>query len=144
MIEEFVRPTGKTFFGKTCGFAVRSFLAVLFLAIFSGCAKNKVEEAFKGGISPERANRVIGEYCQGCHVHKSFDPYLHIPRVRKLYNRAVFKETKECRVCHYIEKDWMYNRHKRRTRMPEDAAGESPESQAGNRADTAEATAAGE
>ena len=100
-------------------------LAWLFSGIggagFSGCAPMELEKAFRGDLKPGKANKVIGNYCQSCHIHKDFDPLLHVTSVRKLYKRRVFRKSRECRSCHYIEKDWMHNQHERKTRMPDDA-----------------------
>jgi hypothetical protein len=105
---------------RMAAFAKQGLLMVLFLVLFSGCTNKDVEKAFKGDLRPGQANRVIGEYCQSCHIHKDFDPPLHVSKVRNLYNRRVFKKARECRSCHYIEKNWMHNQHERKTRMPED------------------------
>ncbi len=100
----------------------KCFLILILAAMaFSGCSYAEVEKAFKGDLRPGKANRVIGEYCQSCHIHKDFDPPLHISAVRDLYSRPVFKRTRECRSCHYIEKNWMTDEHERKTRMPDDA-----------------------
>ena len=120
-VKEFMHPFRKAFSGKTYGFVTQGFLAVLFLVSFSGCSNIEVEKAFKGELRPGKANKVIGEYCQSCHIHKYFDPPLHVSKVRSLYNRPVFKRARECRSCHYIEKNWMHNQHERKTRMPKDA-----------------------
>jgi len=93
----------------------------IFLPIISGCINLEIEKAFKGDLRPGKANKVIGEYCQSCHIHKDFDPPLHVSEVRSFYKRTVFRKARECRFCHYIEKDWMNNQHARKTRMPEDA-----------------------
>ena len=90
-------------------------------AILSGCAPMEVEKAFRGDLPPGKANKVIGNYCQSCHIHKDFDPLLHVSNVRSLHRRRVFRKARECRSCHYIEKNWMHNQHKRKTRMPGDA-----------------------
>ena len=90
-------------------------------AILSGCAPMEVEKAFRGDLKPGKANKVIGNYCQSCHIHKGFDPLLHVASVRSLYKRRVFRKSRECRSCHYLEKNWMHNQHKRKTRMPDDA-----------------------
>ena len=97
-----------------------AFFGIL-LAVVSGCTKLEVEKAFKGDLRPRKANKVIGDYCQSCHIHRDFDPPLHVSKVRSLYKRTVFRKARECRSCHYIEKDWMNNQHERKTRMPEDA-----------------------
>ena len=90
-------------------------------AILSGCSPMELEKAFKGDLPPGKANKIIGTYCQSCHIHKGFDPLLHVASVRSLYKRRVFRKARECRSCHYIEKNWMHNQHKRKTRMPDDA-----------------------
>ena len=90
-------------------------------AILSGCAPMEVEKAFRGDLPPGKANKVIGNYCQSCHIHKGFDPLLHVSNVRSLYKRRVFRKSRECRSCHYLEKNWIHNQHKRKTRMPDDA-----------------------
>ena len=91
------------------------------LAILSGCTHMEVDKAFRGDLPAGKANKVIGNYCQSCHIHKDFDPLLHVTNVRSLYKRRVFRKSRECRSCHYIEKDWMHNQHERKTRMPGDA-----------------------
>jgi len=90
-------------------------------AVLSGCAPVELDKAFRGDLSPGKANKVIGNYCQSCHIHKNFDPLLHVASVRKLYKRRVFRKSRECRSCHYVEKNWMHNQHERKTRMPGDA-----------------------
>jgi len=90
-------------------------------AVFSGCAPVELDKAFRGDLPPGKANKLIGNYCQSCHIHKNFDPLLHVASVRKLYKRRVFRKSRECRSCHYIEKNWMHNQHERKTRMPGDA-----------------------
>jgi hypothetical protein len=118
VIKEFIYL--KAFFGRTVGFTMQGFLMALLLVIFSGCTNVDVEKAFNGDLRPGQANKIIGEYCQSCHIHKDFDPPLHVSKVRNLYNRPAFKKARECRSCHYIEKNWMHNQHERKTRMPED------------------------
>ncbi|MFT4579449.1 MAG: hypothetical protein ACI9UO_002290 [Nitrospinales bacterium] len=95
-------------------------LAGMLLALLTGCSNVEVEQAFKGEFRAGKANKIIGEYCQSCHIHKDFDPPLHVSKVRSLYKRPVFRKARECRSCHYIEKDWMHNQHERKTRMPGD------------------------
>ena len=90
-------------------------------AVLSGCTPMELDKAFRGSLPPGKANKIIGNYCQSCHIHKDFDPLLHVANVRKLYKRRVFRKSRECRSCHYIKKDWMHNQHERKTRMPDDA-----------------------
>ena len=91
------------------------------VTILSGCTYIEVEKDFKGNLRPGKANKIIGNYCQSCHIHKAFDPLLHVANVRSLYKRRIFRKSRECRTCHYIEKNWMHNQHERKTRMPHDA-----------------------
>ena len=95
--------------------------SLFLLVIMTGCTNLEVEKAFKGDLRPRQANKVIGDYCRSCHIHKDFHPPLHVSAVRSLYKRTVFRKARECRSCHYIEKDWLNNQHARKTRMPEDA-----------------------
>ena len=120
-MKEVVGSFGNDFSGKTKVFITRVFFGVLFLVSVSGCSTIEVEQAFKGKFRSGKANKIIGEYCQSCHIHKDFDPPLHVSKVRNLYARPVFKKARECRSCHYIEKNWMHNQHERKTRMPDDA-----------------------
>ena len=96
-------------------------ISIFLLAMLLGCAHPDIERAFKGDLRAGKANKVIWEYCQCCHIHKDFDPPLHVSNVRSLYKRPVFRKARECRSCHYLEKNWMYNQHGRKTRMPADA-----------------------
>ena len=91
------------------------------LFLLTGCSHVEVEQAFKGEFRAGKSNKIIGEYCKSCHIHKDFDPPEHVSKVRSLYKRPVFRKARECRSCHYIEKDWMHNQHERKTRMPNDA-----------------------
>ena len=95
-------------------------ICIFLFLVSSGCTSRDVEKAFNGDLRPGKANRVIGEYCQSCHIHKDFDPPLHVSEVRNLYSSSVFNKARECRTCHYIEKNWMHNQHERKTLMPED------------------------
>ena len=117
-LKEFKYP--KFFPMRKLDFVKQGLLVVLLLLAFSGCTTRDVERAFKGHLRPGKANKIIGEYCQSCHIHKDFDPPLHVSKVRNLYHHPVFKKARECRTCHYIERNWMHNQHERKTLMPED------------------------
>ncbi len=117
--EHFTHFFRNTFSEKVSGFFIPGVLATLFFSF--GCSSVEVEKAFKGDLRSGKANKIIGQYCQSCHTHKDFDPPLHVSEMKTFYNRRVFRRARECRSCHYIEKNWMTNQHERRTRMPEDA-----------------------
>ncbi len=92
---------------------------VVWLLLFgSGCADRQLENAFHGDYSVEKNNKIINEYCKSCHIHKNFEPDDHIASMREAYRRPFFKRARQCRSCHYLEKDWVRNRYDRKTRYP--------------------------
>jgi len=99
------------------------FLAFLGLLVFlvSGCAETRVEDAFGGKYKSSKNNYIINEYCTSCHIHKNFDPADHVKAVRSAYKRPYFRRAKQCRACHYIEKNWVTNNYHRKTRNPKRA-----------------------
>ena len=92
-----------------------------FLFLETGCSQLELARAFQGEFNSERNNKVIGEYCTSCHIHKEFDSEQHVTEVRPKYRRRLFRITTECRTCHYLEKHWVYNRVLRKTRRPQEA-----------------------
>jgi len=94
---------------------------VVFLFLETGCSQLELVRAFQGEFNSERNNKVIGEYCTSCHIHKEFDSEQHVTEVRPEYRRRLFRITTECRTCHYLEKHWVYNRVLRKTRRPQEA-----------------------
>ena len=92
-----------------------------FLFLETGCSQLELVRAFQGEFNSERNNKVIGEYCTSCHIHKEFDSEQHVTEVRPEYRRRLFRITTECRTCHYLEKHWVYNRVLRKTRRPQEA-----------------------
>jgi hypothetical protein len=104
-------------FNRAWGLA---FLGFLFLAM-SGCAEHRIEDAFDGKFNSGKSNNIINEYCKSCHIHKNFDPAEHVRSVRANYKRPYFRRARECRACHYIEKNWVTNNYHRKTRNPKQA-----------------------
>jgi len=93
-------------------------LSIGFVMIsFVGCSNNKVRKAFKGELTPVEANKVATEYCQSCHVHKTFEPNDHVISVSKLYSQEEFIRAKECRQCHTLDIDF-WNREEQGTHYP--------------------------
>lgn len=92
----------------------------------SGCADRAIENAFKGQYSAVKNNKVINDYCQSCHIHKDFDASDHVSEVRQYYRKTAFRRTKQCRRCHYIEKNWIHNNYDRKTRLPRSKAHKRP------------------
>ena len=93
----------------------------LVIILISGCAEHRLEDAFDGKFYPSKNNYIINEYCKSCHIHKTFDPAGHVKLVRSDYRRPFFRRAKECRACHYIEKNWVTNNFHRKTRDPKQA-----------------------
>jgi len=91
------------------------------LVLVTGCLKSELPSAFEGGFDEKKNNKVISEYCTSCHIHKSFSSEGHIQNIRLKYKSKLFRRTRECRTCHYIEKEWSYNHYFRKTRRPSQA-----------------------
>jgi len=79
------------------------FLLILLLFAF-GCRKPPYDLAMKGQFPPEKNIKVISGKCRDCHVHKSFDEKVHMEKMPSLYQQKRYKEAKDCRACHYIDK----------------------------------------
>ncbi len=95
--------------------------AGLVIVLVSGCAERRIEDAFDGSFKPSKNNYIINEYCKSCHIHKNFDPADHVKSVRADYKRPYFRRARQCRACHYIEKNWVTNNYHRKTRNPRQA-----------------------
>ena len=95
-----------------------TFLFLFFLAVLVACSTLELEKAFDGQFSPIKNNKTIKNYCWTCHIHKKFNPGEHVLAVRKTYKRSLYREAKECRICHYLEKKWARREVLRKTRYP--------------------------
>lgn len=91
------------------------------IILLSGCAERRIEDAFAGKFNSSKNNYIINEYCKSCHIHKNFNPADHVRSVRSDYKRPFFRRAKQCRACHYIEKNWVTNNYHRKTRNPRQA-----------------------
>tara|TARA_Y100000031_G_C8077447_1_gene318039 strand:+ start:322 stop:636 length:315 start_codon:yes stop_codon:yes gene_type:complete len=72
----------------------------------TGCSAAPLEKAFEGEFAEVENNKIIFEYCQSCHVHKDLIPASHVSEKNDLYKSSKFRETKECRTCHYINENF--------------------------------------
>ncbi|MFQ5481138.1 MAG: hypothetical protein ACE5ER_00155 [Nitrospinaceae bacterium] len=102
------------------GLVFRIFLG-MGLVFLAACTSWKVAKAFNGEFSPAENNRVINDYCQNCHIHKTFSASTHLDVAPQGYNRKVFRYATECRVCHFLEISVITEKVTRKTRMPKDA-----------------------
>ena len=103
-------------------FLIRSAVVlVIFLIFGAGCSDLDLDRAFEGEFPSSKNNKVIDGYCTSCHIHKELDSEKHLVDVRLDYKSRFFRTARECRACHYIEKEWFYNNVFRKTRRPKDA-----------------------
>jgi hypothetical protein len=95
------------------------FLVAGFVLFSGGCSKDVLTKAFNGELDYIQENKVITEYCQGCHNHNIFDRNEHVINVSKLYRGEKYLRAKECHLCHSLKTDmWGYTSHK--TKYPRD------------------------
>ena len=104
-----------TFYMK-CTYVILFLLSTLVLA--TGCIKSELPSAFQGNFDGKKNNKVISEYCTSCHIHKKFSSESHVQKIRLKYKSKLFRKARECRICHYIEKEWSYDHYFRKTLMP--------------------------
>ena len=93
----------------------------LVCVMVAGCVSWKVRDAFDGEYSSTENNRIINDYCQGCHIHREFSASAHLDEAPLKYNRKVFRYATECRTCHFIKVNRLTEVIERRTRSPEAA-----------------------
>ena len=92
------------------------------LLLLASCIPEPLDLALKGKLAEEEGNTVITDYCQSCHIHRTFDPGDHAPRMRALYDREPYNTAMQCRTCHLVaENTW--GMKSRKTIFPADAAG---------------------
>lgn len=87
--------------------------------MLTACRPNVLEQALEGKVPALESNKIITEYCQGCHIHHALDPINHVQRVRSLYDRQPYTATTQCRACHLVHEDTWNVRH-RKTIFPAD------------------------
>lgn len=77
-----------------------------------------VVRAFDGDYSEEENQKVITEYCQSCHNHRNFEPESHMDEMRALYKKRLYQAARSCRLCHYVEDNFVGDEITRGTRRP--------------------------
>ncbi|MFQ5903795.1 MAG: hypothetical protein ACE5JO_08900 [Candidatus Binatia bacterium] len=94
---------------------------LLLLACFA-CATPLLDQAWQGELDPQMANEVIVAYCQNCHSHKEFTAVQCLDNKPSLYDRLPYKTATECRICHFLQKEFWRPSHavRRHTRRPKD------------------------
>ena len=84
---------------------ISAYSAIL-IVIIASCTTHSIQRAFDGEFSKVENNRVIFEYCQSCHVHNDLIPAPHVAEKTGSYQSKKFRETKECRTCHFIKENF--------------------------------------
>ena len=93
-------------------------LTVPFILLAS-CIPEPLDLALKGKLPGEESNTVITDYCQSCHIHRTFEPVGHAPRMQALYDREPYTAAMQCSTCHLVgENTW--GMKSRKTLFPAD------------------------
>ena len=92
------------------------------LFLLTACIPEPLDLALKGKLADAESNTVIIDYCQTCHIHRTFAAADHAPRMQGLYDREPYTAATQCRTCHLVgENTW--GMKSRKTLFPADAAG---------------------
>ena len=93
------------------------------LLLLASCIPDPLDLALDGMLAEEESNTVITNYCQSCHIHRTFEPAAHGPRVQALYDREPYTSAMQCRTCHLVaENTW--GMRSRKTVFPADVSGQ--------------------
>lgn len=85
------------------------------------CSTPVFDQAWEGKLEPQLANEYIISYCQSCHVHKEITQRQCLDEKPPLYDRPPYNTATECRICHFLTKDfWNFSGESRHTRRPEE------------------------
>ena len=98
------------------------FLFTVPLILLTSCIPDPLDLALNGTLPEDEANAVITDYCQTCHIHRTFEAADHAPRMQMLYDSEPYSAALQCRTCHLVgENTW--GMKSRKTIFPADAAG---------------------
>ncbi|MDH5477007.1 MAG: hypothetical protein OEY50_01620 [Nitrospinota bacterium] len=75
------------------------------MAFLSGCATTEVDKAFRGDMDSFKEAMVIVDYCQSCHVHRTFNPSTHLVQKPAQYEKPPFSDASDCKTCHEIKRN---------------------------------------
>ena len=99
----------------------RWYLLLVVPLLLASCIPEPLDLALKGKLPEDESNTVITDYCQTCHIHRTFEPVEHAPRMQALYDRQPYNAAIQCRTCHLVgENTW--GMKSRKTIFPADAA----------------------
>ena len=92
------------------------------LILLTSCIPEPLDLALKGKLAGEESNRIVTDYCQTCHIHRTFEPIDHAPRMQVLYDRDPYSTAMQCRTCHLVDEN-TWGMKSRKTIFPADVAG---------------------
>ena len=100
---------------------LRYLLLTVALLLVASCIPDPLDLALSGKLPEHESNSVITDYCQTCHIHRTFESVDHAPRMQALYDRQPYTAAMQCRTCHLVgENTW--GMKSRKTIFPADAA----------------------
>ncbi len=115
-------PMGWNFLPRVTALAwivVSSMVVMGLLFGLASCSKDPLERALQGDFLASKNNRIVGNYCRSCHVHKDFAAANHMGNVKAKYKVRKYRDAEECRDCHGVNFKFFGPPH-RRTRHPPD------------------------
>jgi hypothetical protein len=84
---------------------IRLGLMILLAAFLAACATSEVDKAFGGKLEPFKETTAIVDYCQGCHVHRKFNPSSHMAEKPFQYKTLPYSAAGDCKTCHEIKRN---------------------------------------
>ena len=92
------------------------------IILLASCIPEPLDLALDGKLPDEESRTVITNYCQSCHIHRTFESVEHTPRMQALYDREPYTTAMQCRTCHLVgENTW--GTKSRKTIFPADVSG---------------------
>ena len=91
------------------------------LILLTSCIPEPLDLALKGKLPEDESNTVVTDYCQTCHIHRTFEPVDHAPRMQALYDREPYNAALQCRTCHLVSEN-TWGMKSRKTIFPADVA----------------------
>ena len=91
------------------------------LILLTSCVPEPLDLALKGKLSEDESNTVVTDYCQTCHIHRTFEPVDHAPRMQALYDGEPYNAALQCRTCHLVSEN-TWGMKSRKTIFPADVA----------------------
>lgn len=91
------------------------------LILLTACIPDPLDLALNGTLPEDESNAVITDYCQTCHIHRTFEAVDHAPRMQALYDREPYSAAIQCRTCHLVSEN-TWGMKSRKTIFPAEAS----------------------